>query len=70
MEEAGIATSETPGATAESINETDPFSTSPFKLLFSTIGGFGTEDQERQASESENLSSTLDPDEFLQRHFK
>ena len=75
VEEAGIVTqdsddSETAGAPAEPINETDPFSTSPFKLLFSTIGGFGNEGQERPPSESENLSSTLDPDEFLQRHFK
>ena len=46
------------------------FFTLVYELLFSTIGGFGNEDQERQPSESENLSSTLDPDEFLQRHFK
>ena len=75
VEEAGIVPqaandSGTRGEGIEQMNETDPFSTSPFKLLFSTIGGFGSEDQEQRPSESENLSSSLDPDEFLQRHFK
>jgi len=59
--------------------ESDPFSASPFKLLFSTFGGGGESGQLLEASENasissnnetENLSTTLDPDEFLQNHFK
>ena len=59
--------------------ESDPFSASPFKLLFSTFGGGSESGQLLEASENasissnnetENLSTTLDPDEFLQNHFK
>ena len=56
----------------DSSSDHDPFSASPFKLLFSTFGG----GEGRNGSNvdpntsSENLSTTLDPDEFLQKHFK
>ena len=51
--------------------ESDPLDTSPFKLLFSTFGGYGAGSaQANTNTESENLSTTLDPDEFLQKHFK
>ena len=58
--------------------ESDTFSASPFKLLFSTFGGSGASGGGNEGSENvnssntdtENLSTTLDPDEFLQKHFK
>jgi len=55
--------------------ESDTFSASPFKLLFSTFGGSGgsnegSENVNSATTETENLSTTLDPDEFLQKHFK
>ena len=55
--------------------ESDTFSASPFKLLFSTFGGSGgnngaSENVNSSTTETENLSTTLDPDEFLQKHFK
>ena len=51
--------------------EGDPLDTSPFKLLFSTFGGYGGGSAPANTNtESENLSTTLDPDEFLQKHFK
>ena len=58
--------------------ESDTFSASPFKLLFSTFGGSGASGGGNEGSENvnssntdtDNLSTTLDPDEFLQKHFK
>ena len=76
VEEAGIVNKEgdetkAQGEDKESATENDdPFSTSPFKLLFSTIGGFGNEEEDRNPSDTENLSTSVDPDEFLQKHFK
>ena len=58
---------DTTGDTANDSSDMDPFSSTPFKLLFSTFGG---NQPAEQAPEAENLSSTLDPDEFLQKHFQ
>ena len=80
LEEVGINTknSETPekASTSEKAllangdsSDNDPFSTTPFKLLFSTFGGAQREKSE-PTEVNENLSTTLDPDEFLQKHFK
>ena len=75
VEEAGIVNKEYEESNSnkeskETSDHCGPFSTSPFKLLFSTIGGFGISEEDRNQSDSENLSSSLDPDEFLQKHFK
>jgi len=56
----------------DSSSDHDPFSASPFKLLFSTFGGGegGNGSNVDPNTSNENLSTTLDPDEFLQKHFK
>ena len=61
------AQNDTTGDTANDSSDMDPFSSTPFKLLFSTFGG---NQSAEPAPEADNLSSTLDPDEFLQKHFQ
>ena len=60
---------ETPNTSTVTANDSsdDPFSSTPFKLLFSTFGG---NQSNEKPPEAENLTSTLDPDEFLQKHFQ